>query len=276
MSNVSIFEKKWIDLVFEGKNKEYGAYQLRQESPRTTIAAFFFGLVFIGLISGIGLLFSSFNSPSDNEIPTITPDSVIRVDLIEPPTNREEEKLKIKEPEVKPEPPALVPTNPNIVVVTTTLADPVVPITNELPQINTPSGGVEGGTGTTPTIPTSGGNGEGEGEGEGKNPNKVVLSTVLDAQPEFPGGMKKFYAYVGDNFEKQEIDGEESLTVHVSFVIEKDGSMTDIKVLRNPGYGLDKEAIRVLKSLKTKWKPGILNGQSVRTQYTLPITVMLN
>lgn len=274
MSNVSIFEKKWIDLVFEGKNKEYGAYQLRQESPRTTLAAFFFGLLFIGLISGTGLLFSSFNSPSNNEIPTVIPDSVIRVDLIEPPIDREKE--KIKQPEVKPEPPAVVPENKKPVVVETQLADPVVPRNDERPQTNTPTGGVEGGTGTTPTAPTSGGNGGGNEGGTGETTNNPVPRGVLDAQPEFPGGMKKFYSYVGDNFERQEIDNVESLTVHVSFVIEKDGSMTDIRVLRNPGYGMDKEAIRVLKSLKTKWKPGVLNGQNVRTQYTLPITVKIN
>jgi protein TonB len=49
--------------------------------------------------------------------------------------------------------------------------------------------------------------------------------------------------------------------------------MTDIRVPRNPGFGLDKEAIRVLKSLKTKWSPGILNGKPVRTTYNLPIVV---
>jgi protein TonB len=57
------------------------------------------------------------------------------------------------------------------------------------------------------------------------------------------------------------------------FVIEKNGSLTDIKVLQNPGYGLDKEAIRVLKSLKTKWEPGIKNGNPVRTAFSLPIII---
>ena len=51
--------------------------------------------------------------------------------------------------------------------------------------------------------------------------------------------------------------------------------MTDIRVLRNPGYGLDKEAIRVLKSLKTKWEPGMMNGKAVRTAYNLPISVQM-
>jgi protein TonB len=69
------------------------------------------------------------------------------------------------------------------------------------------------------------------------------------------------------------MDETENSSVYVAFVIEKDGSMTDVKVLRNPGYGLGKEAIRVLKSLRTKWKPGIKDGQPVRTQFTLPIIV---
>lgn len=270
MSNVSIFEKKWIDLVFEGKNKEYGAYQLRQESPKTTLKAFFFG--FIMIVSGTFLLSSFDEKPIDEVIITLHPS-----ENIDPVYPINEPKKEATQPKKEPEAPAeKVPENRPPVVVATPQADPVIPRNDERPQTNTPIGGVEGGNGTAPATPTSGGNGSGTGEGEGENPNKVVLSTVLDAQPEFPGGMKKFYAYVGDNFEKQEIDGEESLTVHVSFVIEKDGSMSDIKVLRNPGYGLDKEAIRVLKSLKTKWKPGVLNGQNVRTQYTLPITVMLN
>ncbi|MNX39750.1 Gram-negative bacterial tonB protein [compost metagenome] len=91
--------------------------------------------------------------------------------------------------------------------------------------------------------------------------------------PEFPGGMAKFYTYVGNNFQKPELDAEKTLRVYVSFVIERDGSITDITVIKDPGYGLGKEAIRVLKSIKAKWTPGILNGKTVRTAYNLPITI---
>jgi protein TonB len=59
----------------------------------------------------------------------------------------------------------------------------------------------------------------------------------------------------------------------VQFVVEKDGSLTGIKILRDPGYGLGKEAERVLKSVKTKWSPGIQNGKPVRASYNLPITI---
>lgn len=61
----------------------------------------------------------------------------------------------------------------------------------------------------------------------------------------------------------------------MSFVIEKDGSMSDIKVLRSSDKSLEKEAIRVLKSLKVKWAPGYMDNEKVRTQYTLPIKVAL-
>jgi protein TonB len=103
--------------------------------------------------------------------------------------------------------------------------------------------------------------------------NDPVNTAVLDKMPEFPGGMAKFYTYVGNNFQRPELDVEKTLKVYISFVIERDGSITDIKVFNDPGYGLGKEAIRVLKSIKTKWAPGILNGKTVRTAYNLPITI---
>ena len=71
------------------------------------------------------------------------------------------------------------------------------------------------------------------------------------------------------------MEGMGTIRVYVSVVSERDGSMTDIQVKRDPGYGLGKEAIRVLKSLKTKWSPGMIGGKAVRTAYNLPITVQM-
>lgn len=273
MSNVSIFEKKWIDLVFEGKNKAYGAYQLRQESPRTTLSAFFYAILFIGLLSGASMLFSSFKPKPDTDFIPVIEDSltVVKIENIieEEPEKPKVEPKRVEQPETE-----VAPVNKPFEVAPTPKADPDVPKNDDVPKVNPPAGGTEPGTGGTPTAP-GGGGGTDDGGDKPAPPAGPVISSVLDRQPEFPGGMKKFYTYVGENFEKPEIENIESLTVHVSFVIERDGSMTDIRVLRNPGYSLDKEAIRVLKSLKTKWKPGVLNGQNVRTQYTLPITVRL-
>ena len=104
---------------------------------------------------------------------------------------------------------------------------------------------------------------------------EIINANSLDRLPEYPGGIAKFYAYVGSNFEKPEIEDHESIRVVVYFIIEKDGSMTSIQVKSDPGQGIGKEAIRVLKSLKTKWSPGMVNSKAVRTAYSLPITIML-
>lgn len=272
MSNVSIFEKKWIDLVFEGKNKAYGAYQLRRQSPRTTLVAFFIGLFFIGSVSGVGLLLSSFGNPPATVIDDFDPERIIRVDRILPPDSGPEHIEPLPATNTSVVPPLV--NNQNFVVAPTNEAQPDVPETN---TGNPSNANPDGQPGAAPSTATPGTGGEGPETGPaipaGEGPE---IAAVLDEQPEFPGGIGKFYQYVGDHFDKPEIENVSSVSVHVSFVIEKDGSMTDIKVLRNPGYGLDKEAIRVLKSLRTKWKPGIKNGQKVRTQYVLPIKVVLN
>lgn len=267
MSNVSIFEKKWIDLIFEGKNKAYGAYKLRQESPRTTLTAFIAGLFFIGSISGLGLFLSSFDD-HPTVIPTKDEDRIIKVENIHPPVDEP------KHPESFPHTQAVPPVvnNQHYIPAPTPEAQPEIPETPANPTNGQP-GGEPGGTGPVISNPVPGGGGGNEG---GNPPSGPVMNVLLDVQPEYPGGIKKFYEYVGRNFEKPNLEDVETVTVNVSFVIEKDGSMTDIKVLRNPGYGLDKEAIRVLKSLKTKWTPGVKDGQYVRTQYTLPIKVQMN
>ena len=99
----------------------------------------------------------------------------------------------------------------------------------------------------------------------------INTTVTVDKLPEFPGGLNALYSDIGNKFESLEV--EETVTVHLSFVVEKDGSMTDIKVLRSATPSVDREAIRVLKSIRTKWKPGMKNGQRVRTLYRIPIKV---
>lgn len=77
--------------------------------------------------------------------------------------------------------------------------------------------------------------------------------------------------FVGKNYRVPDEEGLKG-NVFVTFVVEKDGSLTDIKVLRDIGYGTGKEAIRVLKS-SPKWIPGEQNGKKVRVQYSLPIRI---
>ncbi len=106
---------------------------------------------------------------------------------------------------------------------------------------------------------------------EGEKGDDYVYS-VAEVKPEFPGGQEKFFKFVAANFVIPE-DAAETVKVFVSFIVEKDGSLTNIKVLRDTGYGTGKEAVRVLKS-SPKWTPAINNGKPVRCSYTVPINIV--
>lgn len=98
----------------------------------------------------------------------------------------------------------------------------------------------------------------------------IYNTAAIETKPDFPGGLKEFYNYVGKNFRiPEQTSGGKIFT---TFVIEKDGSVTDIKVLRDVGYGSKEEIIRVLRNCP-KWVPGMQSGTPVRVLYSLPITI---
>lgn len=107
--------------------------------------------------------------------------------------------------------------------------------------------------------------------------NTIYGFVSMETPPTYPGGMDKFYAYIGENLKypeeakKNEIQGK----VFMSFTVEKDGAINDVKVDRKLGYGTDEEAVRVLKSSK-RWNPGLINGKPVRVKYNMPISFNLN
>lgn len=107
--------------------------------------------------------------------------------------------------------------------------------------------------------------------------NDEEVFVVVEHDPEFPGGMEKLYRYLASNIhypaeaKAEKIQGR----VFVSFVIEKDGSVSNIKLLRDIGGGCGEEAVRVVAAMP-RWKPGRQHGRRVRTQYNLPINFNLN
>lgn len=96
----------------------------------------------------------------------------------------------------------------------------------------------------------------------------------LTEKPEFENGIAEFYTYIAKNFKiPEEISkNKQKGKIYATFIVEKDGSLSNIKILRDIGYGTGKEAERVLKS-SPKWKPGKMNGKAVRTMYSLPIMI---
>ena len=107
-----------------------------------------------------------------------------------------------------------------------------------------------------------------------KTDNRIF--TAVEQEPEFKGGISAFYQFLAQNIRypetmrKNNIEGK----VFVTFVVMKDGSLTDIKVVRGIGNGADEESMRVIK-LSPKWNPGMQNGKPVNVQYTLPINFAL-
>lgn len=104
--------------------------------------------------------------------------------------------------------------------------------------------------------------------------NQIPSLAFVDEQPEFPGGNEALFAFIKQNFVipkpilEQKIKGR----TYATFVIDEKGKVTDIKVLRDLGYGTDNETTRVLKKMP-KWKPAKIKGKVVKCQYTIPITV---
>lgn len=99
---------------------------------------------------------------------------------------------------------------------------------------------------------------------------------VVEEMPSFPGGEQEMYRFVGKNMDYPRMAKESGISgrVFVTFVVEKDGSVTDVKILRGIGGGCDEEAIRVIKSMP-RWSPGKQRGKSVRVQYRMPIKFTL-
>lgn len=102
--------------------------------------------------------------------------------------------------------------------------------------------------------------------------NQVYNTAGLEVKPEFPGGLDQLYKFIAENYKKPEGYSQLKGKVYVTFIIEKNGSLTDIKILRDIGYGTGAEAIRVLK-ICPKWIPGKQNNNEVKTLYSLPITI---
>ena len=105
---------------------------------------------------------------------------------------------------------------------------------------------------------------------------EAEIFTVVESMPEFPGGQGKLMQYLAKNIEYPQIARESGIQgrVFVTFVVEKDGSVTDVRVLRGIGGGCDEEAVRVVKSMP-KWVPGKQRGKPVRVQFNLPVKFTL-
>jgi periplasmic protein TonB len=273
MSKVNVFDHGWIDLVFEGRNQSYGAYQLRKQDSKTTLLA---------LVTGIGIVVSLISIPAiinKFSTNTVVIDPVVKLPET---TIIEFEAYQLPQtPEPKPaaQQPAAAAAQSVVPTVTfTPLEATSQPVTTTVTtvQLATSIPGTVTTAGTGTSISFTPGTGTSEtGVSTTGTGTAGTIETMVDVAPLYPGGLDKFYQDVANRFRVPEIANATSIRVFVSFVVEPDGTLSNIKS-RDPGHGLGAEAIRVLKSLKAVWKPGMKGGKAVRTAYSLPITVKVN
>jgi len=110
-----------------------------------------------------------------------------------------------------------------------------------------------------------------EQAGEQKVLTENVIYSEAEVAPVFPGGMSKFHEFIDQNYKVPNVKNLKG-KIYIQFVIEKDGALSSIKVLRDVGHGTGAEALRVLL-LSPKWRPGIQNGKLVRVLYAIPISI---
>jgi len=105
---------------------------------------------------------------------------------------------------------------------------------------------------------------------------EAEVFTIVEEMPAYPGGDQKLYEYLGKNIKYPQIARETGVQgrVFVNFVVEPDGSVSNVKVMRGIGGGCDEEAMRVIKTMP-KWKPGKQRGKAVRVTYTIPVVFKL-
>ncbi len=184
MSKVSIYENGWTNLVFEGKNKEYGAYQLRKNDSVTTITAFFFGLLFIISISGIAFLLSSFNTKEViKEKPIVYPD----VHLVKFDHKKIEEPKKAVAP-IEKKKPEIINSKKDLINPTIVRYEPIDDVNKTKDIGKTAPIDTGSSTGTINEIPVNTG---GSTNASTTKTDEPVTTNNLDKLPEFPGGINK-------------------------------------------------------------------------------------
>jgi protein TonB len=267
-SKLDILDQQWIDVVFADRNKTYGAYELRKTNGRTTRNALIIGcIVFVLAISANTIInmISGFIPKAKEKVKitnvVLTPPPV---DLKKPPPPPPPEPPKPKVDQVKFPPPVV---KPDVEV------KEKPPTIEELKVADPGQKNLKGDKNAEVTIDEPVGTSDAKVTEE--DPNKIFTS--VEQVPDFPGGMEAFGRYLGKNIHYPAIARENNTQgrVIISFVCERDGSLTDIHVARGIGDGCDEEAVRVIKN-SPKWKPGIQNGRPVRVAYSVPIAFTLS
>lgn len=279
--DVDLTSREWRDIVFEGKNKDFGAYKLRESSISRHTKAIVSVLIAVAIILVLLILSVSgvFAKPEEEQVVTSTEQEIATFEPEEEFEEEEiEEQFQLPEPEeiIAPEEVANQQQVTELLIVEDDKIEEDKQVKNqeEVLENEAAVGAVDITEGTNdlnkiaikeeviaaPKV-------------EAEQPVSIAM---VEQKPEFPGGEAAMYKWLGENIVYPAAASEEGVQgrVVVEFVVGKDGSITNVRVVRPRHPALDKEALRVVKAMP-KWMPGRNNGQPVKVTYTLPVTFRL-
>lgn len=259
------------DIIFENRNKDYGAYALRKNYTGYLYRAVMIGVGVFVLIFGGAWTYQKYNHKAQ-----VVPGKTATYDPVYVPPQGSEKKPEstLKTPARQDQPKRI---------------DAIIPVpeADELVEIEQPAPSqvqLEKAIISTETK----GDGDvtafdaiheetvAEKAAESEKPEENEIHLNAEEQPMFPGGQSEMYRFINANIkypgaaQRQNVSGR----VFVKFVIEKDGSIGKVEVLKGIGFGCDEEAVRVIRSMP-RWNPGRQNGKNVRVYYNMPIFYQL-
>jgi protein TonB len=247
------------NIVFENRNKTYGAFAIRMLYERNLIFALSFSVLLFGGVLGLQALLK--HPIKIITIPVGTPEVYTLPDV------------PVIQPEIRHhEPLANPPSNPNNKNFIVTTRNSAPDTSNFTPPVNPEKGKGPDTAGSSPSFPE---NGKGTTTSPIiPDPKPVKWAAVM---PSFPGGDTELMKFLGKQliYPKFPLDNGIQGTVFVTFVVNQDGSLSDIKLLNNVDKFLNEEAVRVVKKMP-KWNPGKQNGNPVRVQLNLPVKFKIN
>ena len=262
LGKINIFDNNWVDLVFKGRNHEYGAYVLRKKSDEYTVKGIIFAIIFFTLTISAPVIFNYI----EGLVPkTIKDTKEVEVTLKEPP------------PVDKDQPPPPPPPTPPPLKSTIKFPPPEIKPDKEVDETPPPQDEFKEKEVGKETV-------------EG-NPNGVDLSlvqgndvgdaapeivTFAEQMPEFEGGDDARISFLQRNLNYPPLARENSIEarVQIQFVVGLDGKISEVTPLTHKGWGLEEEAVRVVKMMPP-WKPGKQNGKTVPVRFSIPIVFKL-
>ncbi len=276
MSKIDLISSDWVDLVFEGRNKAYGAYRLRKSTTKRNILA----MVAVVLLLIVAFIILTVKNFVDEQRAKVAMTQVAELTNYDQP----KKKAEVKQKKVEVEPERVVERVKSSIKFTA----PVIKKDEEVKpdeELKTQDELMS----TKTAIGTFDVKGNDDANGEILKAKEVIAEPeppkheeenkvfdIVEQQPLFPGGPAALMKYLSENTKYPVVAQENGVQgrVTVQFVVEKDGSISDVHVLRGVDPSLDKEAVRVVKSMP-RWTPGKQNGITVRVNYRVPVLFRL-